>query len=89
MDWHAGALRRASEWVFDSCGRDSGLGRDQYRLDSYYSWKSKRMPLQYTTETEPQHAREMTHALVGPLETEQDDPLARPAGHAVHDREGE
>jgi hypothetical protein len=41
------------------------------------------------TETEPQHAQDMTHALVGPLKPEQDDPLARPAGHAVHDREGE
>jgi hypothetical protein len=41
------------------------------------------------TDTEPQHAQEVTHALVGALEPEQDGPLARPAGHAVPDREGE
>jgi hypothetical protein len=41
------------------------------------------------TESEPQHAPEATHALVGALEPEKDGPLARPAGHVVQDGEGE
>jgi hypothetical protein len=40
-------------------------------------------------ETEPQHAQEATHALVGALEPEQDGLLAWPAGHVVQDGEGE